>query len=52
MIERLRAVKDAGELAVMRDAAALISHVFDDVVRSIKPGVTELDLPLRTSIRT
>ncbi|HTR47944.1 MAG TPA: Xaa-Pro peptidase family protein [Verrucomicrobiae bacterium] len=43
-VEKLRAVKDAGELATMREAALLISRVFDRTLRMIKPGVTELDL--------
>lgn len=43
-VEKLRAVKDAEELATMRDAASLISDVFQGVVRSIRPGVTELEL--------
>jgi len=41
-IERLRAVKDASELETMRQAAALISEVFKDMLSKIKPGLTEL----------
>ncbi|HEY4880201.1 MAG TPA: Xaa-Pro peptidase family protein [Candidatus Acidoferrales bacterium] len=41
-VERLRAVKDAGELALMRDAAKLISDVWTQAVRKILPGITEL----------
>lgn len=43
-VEKLRAVKDAGELATMREAAVLISDVFQQVVPLIRSGVTELDL--------
>jgi Xaa-Pro aminopeptidase len=43
-VEKLRAIKDASELATMRDAAGLISKVFQRVVRSVKPGLTELQL--------
>jgi Xaa-Pro aminopeptidase len=43
-IEKLRAVKDAGELATMGEAARLISDVFRGVLRAIKPGISELDL--------
>ena len=43
-IERLRAVKDPQELATMREAAQLISDVVSDVIPSIQPGLTELDL--------
>ncbi|MGC2332252.1 MAG: Xaa-Pro peptidase family protein [Candidatus Acidiferrales bacterium] len=43
-VEKLRAVKDAGELACMRDAAHLISRVFRKVLPLIRPGTSELDL--------
>jgi Xaa-Pro aminopeptidase len=42
VVERLRAVKDAGELAIMRDAAKLISEVFAASVPKVKPGISEL----------
>ena len=42
LIERLRAVKDAAELALMRQSARLISDVWTSAVRSVKPGVSEL----------
>jgi Xaa-Pro aminopeptidase len=41
-VERLRAVKDAQELALMRDAARLIDSVWSSVLPSLKPGVSEL----------
>jgi len=41
-VEWLRAVKDGGELALMRDAARLISDVWTRVVRKIKPAMSEL----------
>jgi Xaa-Pro aminopeptidase len=43
-IEKLRAVKDAVELATMGEAAVLISDVFRGVLRAIKPGISELEL--------
>lgn len=43
-VEKLRSVKDADELARMRDAAVLISGVFGRVLRLIRPGISELDL--------
>jgi Xaa-Pro aminopeptidase len=43
-VEKLRAVKDAEELAAMRQTAALISDVFLEVLPLIKPGITELGL--------
>ena len=44
LVEKLRAVKDAGELAKMSEAARLISKVFRRTLGSIKPGITELEL--------
>jgi Xaa-Pro aminopeptidase len=41
-VEKLRAVKDTDELARMQDAADNISAVFGDVVKLIRPGMTEL----------
>jgi Xaa-Pro aminopeptidase len=43
-IEKLRAVKDAGELAIMGEAARLISDVFRGALREIKTGISELKL--------
>jgi len=43
-IEKLRAVKDAAELATMSEAARLNSDIFRGVLRAIKPGISELDL--------
>jgi Xaa-Pro aminopeptidase len=43
-VERLRAVKDATELSIMREAATLISQVFEQVLPEIKPGISELGL--------
>ncbi len=42
LIERLRAVKDAAELALMRQSARLISEVWTAAVRNVKPGISEL----------
>jgi Xaa-Pro aminopeptidase len=44
VVERLRAIKDKPELAVMRHAAELISEVFQRSLPSIKTGITELEL--------
>jgi Xaa-Pro aminopeptidase len=41
-VERLRAIKDAGELALMRDAALLIGEVWTAALRHVRPGVSEL----------
>ncbi len=42
LIERLRAVKDAAELALMRQSARLISDVWTAAVCNVKPGISEL----------
>jgi Xaa-Pro aminopeptidase len=42
LIERLRAVKDPQELALMRQSARLISDVWTAAVRHVKPGISEL----------
>ena len=47
IVEQLRAVKSQAELEIMRDAAVLISRVFQKLVPRIRPGVTELDLAAR-----
>jgi Xaa-Pro aminopeptidase len=43
-VEKLRAVKDAGELALMDEAAVLISAVVEGALSGIRPGVTELEV--------
>jgi len=44
VVERLRAVKDAEELASIRTAAILISDVFRRALPLIRPGASELEL--------
>lgn len=46
-VEKLRSVKDADELAVMREAADIVSEVFRGLLQAIKPGVSELSLAAR-----
>jgi Xaa-Pro aminopeptidase len=41
-VEKLRAVKDAGELNTIQEASDIISGVFRRVLGGIRPGVTEL----------
>jgi Xaa-Pro aminopeptidase len=50
-VEKLRAVKDPGELAIIKEAAELISAVFRDVVKIIRTGVSELDLAAEIEYR-
>jgi Xaa-Pro aminopeptidase len=51
MVESLRAVKDAGEIDRIRDAARLGSEVMEEVIRLIRPGVTELDIAAEIGYR-
>ncbi len=51
IVERLRAVKDAGELSRMRDAAELITGVFNDVLPLIRPGIRETELAAEIDYR-
>ncbi len=44
VVESLRAVKDPGELAIMRAAAQLVSGVFLGIIPFVKSGVRESDL--------
>lgn len=44
LIERLREIKDADELAMMRRAIALTDRVYEDVVSRIRPGQTEKEV--------
>ena len=44
MVETLREVKDEDEISRMRDAARLACQVMKHAIRSIGPGITELDL--------
>jgi len=44
LVERLRMLKDAQELAVMRKAAILAGEVLEDVLKLIKPGIREIEI--------
>ncbi len=50
-VEKMRAVKDAEELSTIREAAVLISDVFQQIVRLVRPGMTELDLAAEIELR-
>ena len=54
LIERLRVIKEADELARMRQSARLISDVWTAAIRHIKPGISELavaaDIELRMKL--
>ena len=51
LVERIREVKSAEELDVMRRAARLASEVFEEIVPLIRPGVAELDLAAEIDFR-
>lgn len=44
VVERLREAKDAGELALMQEAADLADRTFEHILGLIKPGVSELEI--------
>ena len=51
VVEKLRAAKDAVEIARIRDAARVGSEVMQDAIGLIRPGVTELDLAAEVGYR-
>lgn len=50
MVEKLRMIKDANELAIMQDAADLADRAFDHILGFIKPGVTETSIALELEV--
>jgi Xaa-Pro aminopeptidase len=46
LVEKLRLVKDASELAVMQQAADLADRTFTHILPFLKPGAKELDIAL------
>ena len=51
MVERMREMKDAGELETMREAARIGSEVMAEVLQLARPGVTELELAAEIDYR-
>lgn len=51
LVEGLRQIKDADELATMREAAKVGSEVMAEVIALIRPGVTELELAAEIDYR-
>jgi len=47
MLEDMREIKDDRELDILRDAANLISHIFDTVINTLEPGMTEKEVARR-----
>jgi Xaa-Pro aminopeptidase len=50
-VERLRAVKDAREVGVVREAAVLASEALEQVLRLVRPGVREDELAAELEYR-
>jgi len=50
-VDKLRGVKDASELNQIREAALLGSQVMEEVIRMIRPGVTEMELAAEIGYR-
>jgi Xaa-Pro aminopeptidase len=44
VVEQFRQIKDASEIAMLRDSAARLSEVADAAFRTIRPGVTEREV--------
>ena len=51
LVDQLRAVKDADEIARIRDAARLGSEVMEEAIGLIRPGVTELEIAAEIGYR-
>jgi Xaa-Pro aminopeptidase len=51
LVEGLRAVKDHGEIGLMKAAAALGSRAFEQVLPLIKPGIREFELAAEIEYR-
>jgi len=43
-IERIRIIKDAGEAALLREAARMAARALEGTLEHIKPGITERDI--------
>ncbi|WEK55588.1 MAG: Xaa-Pro peptidase family protein [Candidatus Cohnella colombiensis] len=50
IVEQLRMVKDAGELAIMQAAADIADKAFEHILGYIKPGVTEVAVALELEV--
>ncbi|MFD2116074.1 M24 family metallopeptidase [Paenibacillus yanchengensis] len=50
IVEKLRRIKDDGEIAIMEQAAQLADRTFDHILQLIKPGIRESDLALEMEV--
>ncbi|MBP1989061.1 M24 family metallopeptidase [Paenibacillus eucommiae] len=46
LVEKLRMIKDAGELQIMQEAADLADETFSYVLTKLRPGVSEIEIAL------
>jgi Xaa-Pro aminopeptidase len=51
MVESLRAVKDAGEIDRIREAARVGSEVMQEAIQMVRPGVMEMDIAAEIGYR-
>jgi len=50
IVEKLRMVKDEGEVEIIRRAAAVADECFSHIVKWVKPGMTEREIALEIDI--
>jgi Xaa-Pro aminopeptidase len=50
IVEKLRMIKDANELAIMQEAADVADRAFEHILSFIKPGVTEASIALELEV--
>lgn len=50
MVEEIRIIKDQSELEIIRKAAEIADKAFDNIIRFIKPGMTEREIGLELEI--
>ncbi len=50
LIEIIRQVKDAGELAIMREAAHIADQAFTHILEFLRPGLKETDVALELEV--
>jgi Xaa-Pro aminopeptidase len=47
IVDRVRAVKSPAELACVREAAEIVDAAFEDLLATVRPGMTELQIAAR-----
>lgn len=51
LVETYRAIKDPGEIEIIREAARVGSEVMEESIRLVRPGVSELDIAAEIGFR-